>query len=168
MVAAVNEICQQCNLTSSDLIEPFLMCFPQSIHQVTFRAQLKDRSQATAREIITYIEEWITSSNGARLTAYSVRLNLNNTCVILLSTIDDSECPGYLVPPTTLPNLENTSESTLAMNLPPNGNVQSSDAGVIVGGVFAMVFVVSVTFAVTVIGVLAMLKYRRVGIVEKR
>ena len=29
---------------------------------MTFRAKVHDRAQATAREVITYIEQWITSS----------------------------------------------------------------------------------------------------------
>ena len=161
-VAAVNDICPQCNVASSDLIEPFLVCFPQSVHQVTFRAQLKDRSQATAREIVTYIEEWITSSNGARLTAYGIRLNLNNTCVILLSTIDDPECPSYLGPQTTqqpytklTTSLESatlishTSGRTTTKASQLSQNTQDTNA--IVGGVVPVAIVLIIAIAVLII-----------------
>ena len=48
-----------------------------------------------------HIEQWITSSESdvVTLPVHHARLNINNTCVVLLSLFDDPECPGYLNPP---------------------------------------------------------------------
>ena len=67
---------------------------------MTFRGTIQDRAQATAREVISYIEQWITSADVVNIPVHHARLNINNTCVVLLASLDDLECPGYLVIPT--------------------------------------------------------------------
>ena len=47
-----------------------------------------------------YIEQWITSSDMVSLPVHHARLRINNTCVVLLASLDDPECPRYLIPPT--------------------------------------------------------------------
>ena len=66
---------------------------------MTFRAEVHDRAQATAREVITHIEQWITSSIVVTLPVHHARLKINSTCVILLASFDDPECSDYLSPP---------------------------------------------------------------------
>jgi hypothetical protein len=39
------------------------------------------------------------SSDVVTLPVHHARLKINSTCVILLTSLDDQECPGYLTPP---------------------------------------------------------------------
>ncbi len=66
---------------------------------MTFRAKVHDRAQATAREVITHIEQWTMSSDVVTLPVHHARLRINSTCVVLLTSLDDPECPGHLTPP---------------------------------------------------------------------
>ena len=72
---------------------------------MTFRARVHDRAQAIAREVITHIEQWITSSDVVTIPVHHARLDVNSTCVVLLASLNDPECPGYLTPldPSTSP-----------------------------------------------------------------
>ena len=95
----VNQNCSHCELEWTNFTNGEFQCFPGSPNQVTFRAKVHDRAQATAREVITHIEQWITSSDVVTLPVHHARLNINNTCIVLLASFDDPECPGYLTPP---------------------------------------------------------------------
>ena len=133
---------------------------------MTFRAKVHDRAQATAREVITYIEQWITSSdNMVTLPVHHARLNINNTCVVLLSSFDDPECPGYLTPPpqpvsttTSISTNDETAISKLTTAKPTMGSLgnkretlspvdtkqpQQLDEGAIVGGAVAIVLIIT-------------------------
>ncbi len=46
-----------------------------------------------------YIEQWIMSSDVVSLPVHHARLRINSTCVVLLTSFDDPECPGHLTPP---------------------------------------------------------------------
>jgi hypothetical protein len=98
IASGVNEQCPSCELEHTNITNGELQCFPGSPNQVTFRAKVHDRAQATAREVITHIEQWITSSDVVTLPIHHARLKINSTCVVLLASLDDTECPGYLIP----------------------------------------------------------------------
>ena len=80
---------------------------------MTFRAKVHDRAQATARDVIRYIEQWITSSVLVTIPVHHARLNINNTCIVLLASLDDPECPGYLIPPSTSPPVYSSTSDTM-------------------------------------------------------
>ena len=79
---------------------------------MTFRAKVHDRAQATARDVIKYIEQWITSTDMVTIPVHHARLVVNNTCVVLLASLDDPECPGYLIPPSTSPPAYSSTSGT--------------------------------------------------------
>ena len=124
---------------------------------MTFRAKVHDRAQATAREVITHIERWITSSDMVTLPVHHARLKINDTCVVLLASFDDPECPGYLTPPsqpvhttTSITSDMMTSDSDSHSELitaetasPVDSNQPSSDVGAIVGGTVAIVLIIT-------------------------
>ena len=133
-----------------------------------FRAKLHDRAQATAREVITHIEQWITSSNVVTLPVHHARLNINITCVVLLGSLDDPECPGYLIPPSQLTtsitsDIMTSDAFTTTAQLQPTTNILSSkrenidtnqlqlDTGTIVGGTVAIMFIICITIGVVMI-----------------
>ena len=133
---------------------------------MTFRAKVHDRAQATAREVITHIERWITSSDVVTLPVHHARLNINNTCVVLLGSLDDPECPGYLIPPsqltTSITSDIMTSEAFTTTAQPTTNTLSSKrenidtnqpqlDAGTIVGGSVAIVLIICITIGVVMI-----------------
>ena len=157
---------------------------------MTFRAKVHDRAQATAREAITHIEQWITSSDVVTLPVHHARLNVNNTCVVLLASFDDPECPGYLTPPSVSTNDMTTSDSlselttaaqptVMIMSSPGNeGEVVSPidtrqsqfDAGAIVGGAVAIVLTICITTGVVILMFLlySIFKVKHTGTMKKR
>ena len=99
IASGVNQHCPSCELEQTNITNGEFQCFPGSPNQVTFRAKVHDRAQATAREVITYIEQWITSSDMVTLPVHHARLKINDTCVVLLDSLDDPECPENLTSP---------------------------------------------------------------------
>ena len=124
---------------------------------MTFRAKVHDRAQATAREVITHIEWWITSSDVVTLPVHHARLKINDTCVVLLASFNDPECPGYLTPPsqtvhttTSITSDMMTSDSDSHSELITaetaslvDSNQPSSDVGAIVGGAVVIVLIIT-------------------------
>ena len=114
-----------------------------------------------------YIEQWITSSNVVTLPVHHARLKINSTCVILLGSLDDPECPGYLIPPSQLTTSISTSDimtsDAFTTTAQPATNTFSSkrenidtnqsqlDAGTIVGGTVAIVLIICITIGVVMI-----------------
>ena len=85
---------------------------------MTFRGKVQDRAQATAREVILYIEQWITSADVVIIPIHHARLSVNNTCVVLLASLDDLECLGYLR--ITTEPLFTTMISNIDTSIPPS------------------------------------------------
>ena len=154
---------------------------------MTFRAKVHDRAQATAREVITYIEQWITSSDVVTIPVHHARLIVNNSCVVLLASLDDPECPGYLTPPdpsTSPPVSTATSDTTPYVSTdsmitsqlvtgtsnqsqnkgetlsPVEAKQPQSDTRAIVGGASAVAIVFIITSGVVIMFLLySILKY---------
>ena len=148
---------------------------------MTLRAKVHDRAQATARVVITYIEQWITSSDVVTLPVHHARLKINDTCVVLLDSLDDPECPGYLTPPSqpvhtttsitsdmTSGSISELKTTTTQMMGSKSGETVSSvdtkqpqfDVGTIVGGAFAIVLVICITTGVVMISFLLYLIFK--------
>ena len=109
-----------------------------------------------------YIEQWITSSDVVTIPIHHARLIINNTCVVLLASLDDPECPGYLSgtsdttpyvstdtdPITQLMTTVQLTTGTSNKNqnkgetLSPV-DVKQFDTGAIVGGAVAIVFIIT-------------------------
>jgi hypothetical protein len=169
----VNQRCPPCELEHTNITNGEFQCFPGSPNQVTFRAKVHDRAQAIAREIITHIEQWITSSDVVTLPVHHARLKINSTCVVLLASLDDPECPGYLTPPSqptvtstaskmtssgSFSELTTTEQLTTDIAGSKRGTVSSVvtnqpqlDAGAIVGGAVAIVLIICVTIGVVIL-----------------
>ena len=184
IVAGINYHYPHCQLSNDDITQGEFQCFPGSPNQVTFRGKVQDRVQATAREVIYYMEQWITSSDSVSIPVHHARLSINSTCVVLIASLDDPECPGYLratqqVDTTTTTSSSDGTDGTLVTTLvttsqsdqkPTTGinvnnalsiTVQSSsqvDTGTVVGGAVAIVFIIA-TGLVIVLVLYIILKY---------
>ena len=124
---------------------------------MTFRAKVHDRAQATAREVIYYIEQWITSSYVVTIPVHHARLTINNTCVVLIASFDDPACPGYL---TAQPKHTTTQQGVTNSSEPTTGQIDvaisqsQSDTGAIVGGTVAIIFIITTGVAIVLISIL--------------
>ena len=196
-MSAVNQQCPSCELGQTNITNAEFQCFPGSPNQVTFRAKVHDRAQATAREVITHIEQWITSSDVVTLPVHHARLNINNTCVVLLASFDDLECPGYLTPlsqpvhtTTSISSSDITTSdslSELTTEAQPTDMIMSSpgsegevvspvdikqqqfDSGAIVGGAVAIVLILTTGVVMIVIFLLySIFKLKHTGTTKKR
>ena len=120
------------------------------------------------------IERWITLSDVVTLPVHHARLNINNTCVILLASFDDPECSDYLSPPfqsTTGINIvsddimtsDSISEFTAIVQPTMGGShkgetfppvvtkLTESDTGAIVGGAIAILLIITTGIAMMVL-----------------
>ena len=176
IASGVNQQCLYCELEYTNITNGEFQCFPGSPNQVTFRAKVHDRAQATAREVITHTEQWTTSSDVVTLPVYHARLKINSSCIALLTSFDDPECPGHLSPPSQ-PVHTTTSSATDMMTLdsdslnnykltttaqptmshkgeaasPVDTKQPQSDVGAIVGGAVAIVLLICITTGVVMI-----------------
>ena len=129
---------------------------------MTFRAKVHDRPPATAREVIIHIEQWITSAL-VTLPVHHARLKIN---VTLLHSLGDTECPGYLIPPsqlTTSITSDIMTSDAFTTSIQPTTNTLSTkretihtnqpqlDAGAIIGGTVAIVLIICTTIGVVMI-----------------
>ena len=130
------------------------------------------------------MEQWITSSDSVSIPVHHARLSINSTCVVLIASLDDPECPGYLratqqMDTTTTTSSSGGTDDTLVTTLvttsqsdqkPTTGinvnnalsiTVQSSgqvDTGTVVGGAVAIIFIIA-TGLVIVLVLYIILKY---------
>ena len=177
IVEGINHHCLHCQLSSDDITQGEFQCFPGSPNQVTFRGKVQDRAQATARELICYLEQWITSSDSVSIPVHHARLSINSTCVVLIASLDDPECPGYLratqqmdtntttsssdgtdgtlVTTSQLDQKPTTRNNAPSITVQPNSQV---DTGAVVGGAVAVVLIIS-TGVVIVFLLYIILKY---------
>ena len=165
IVSGVNNHCTYCHLDNHDITQTEFQCFPGSPNQVMFRGKVQDRDQATAREVIYYMEQWISSSDAVTMPVHHARLDINSTCVVLIASLDDPECPGYLTAPpvhtvttssdmySTLVTTTTTTTTLTEQNLitgtqlsPFMTNQEQGNTSVIVGGVVAIVFIITTGF----------------------
>ena len=67
------------------------MCFtPQSPGHVTYRAQVNRTLQTTARQLLTFIQQWVASTQSILI--QGVQLDIDRTCEPTISTFNDAEC----------------------------------------------------------------------------
>ena len=80
-----------CGFTASNIAEERFICFtPQSPHHVTYRARVNGTSQTTAGQLLTFIQQWINSTQSILI--QGVQLNIDKTCKPIISIFDDAEC----------------------------------------------------------------------------
>ena len=145
-----------------------------------------------------YVEQWITSSDMVSLPVHHARLRINNTCVVLLASLDDPECPRYLIPPTRQPmHTTHTSTSVISDMMTSGSNTASkpttaaqstmgssmgetmaplntkqqpqSDVGAIVGGASTVAIVLIITAGVVLMFLLySSFKLKHMQAIEQR
>ena len=138
-----------CGFSPSLLTDEFINCFDGSSSHVTYRAVLTGTETASAVELISLIEQWI--SDTSSIIVQSTRLGLTNTCPVLITDRDSPECP------------EDITNRTTATTSPTESVVVNvgAVAGWVVAGVLAIVVLVLIILLVLVM--LLLLRLRRSG-----
>ena len=101
LVQVVEQACE-CGFTRDHITEDAFQCFPESQQHVTFRARLKETSQASIPQLIAYIEQWAITSK--IVTIRQFRLGIKNTCDTVVNDFFSPECPqkNIITPPISM------------------------------------------------------------------
>ena len=91
-MAIVPNVEQRCNcgFSRDNITSSAFQCFPDSPQAVTYRAVLHGTSGASSSQILKHIEQWI--SEGATVSIQSVIYNVDQNCVLAISSNHDNEC----------------------------------------------------------------------------
>ena len=151
----VEELCD-CGFSSSLLSDEFVDCFDDSPDYVTYRAVLMGTENVSIVNIASLISEWV--SEGGSIIVQSTRLELTNSCPVVIADRDSPECPQDITnrPLTTSPS---TTVSATTFPTPPSTAV---NIGTVVSGVVAGVLTIAVIVLVIVV-ILLLLRERRSG-----
>ena len=95
MAQNVARLCR-CEFNSTLLSNSHLQCFDESPQIVTFRSQLSETTQTSTVEVVSYIEVWISDSEGVAVDG--VFLGFQTTCSLVINSLDAVECPGGSTP----------------------------------------------------------------------
>ena len=80
-----------CEFNSTLLLNSHLRCFDESPQIVTFRTQLSETSQTSTVEMVSYIQQWISDSEG--VVVVGVFLGFQTTCSLVINSLDAVDCP---------------------------------------------------------------------------
>ena len=82
----------RCEFNSTLVLNSHLRCFDESPQIVTFRSQLSETSQTSTVELVSYIELWISDTEGVIVDG--MFLGFQSTCSLVINSLDAVECPG--------------------------------------------------------------------------
>ena len=141
MVQNTERLCQ-CGFNAEYITDYAFQCFPDSDHQVTFRARLHGTAHATSSRLIEDIEDWVNTT--MLISVQGLRVNID-ICPVVITSFGDPQCPDE----TTQPN----SQSNLSTQTPiPPTNTKTTSVSIttaaLVCGVVAVVLVLVVTVIV--------------------
>ena len=152
--------CAECGITNDIIDRQSFTCFPESPTYVTYRARLKGTSETDSGSLISLIQEWV--SGGASIIVTGVRMTVDTECSVAISSLSEGECSPTQPPTTdsptdTKPPSMATDDST-ASEGPSSATDQTStdNTAAIIGGVVAVVLIVTIGITVIVIVVLVM------------
>ena len=123
---------------------------------MTYRAVLTGTETASAVELISLIEQWI--SDTSSIIVQSTRLGLTNTCPVVITDRDSPECPEDITNRTQVA----TPTSSIATTSPTESVVVNVGPLTVAGWVVAGVLAIAVLVLIILL-VLVMLRQRRSG-----
>jgi len=108
---------------------------------VTFRAILHGTAQATSSQLLRNIETWVAQMEST-IAIQGVRLHVDRSCLIAISTFSDPEC-ATVVPTSNSDDAALTTEPA-----------QLDNTGAVVGGVVTVIVVIVLAMTIVVAAVL--------------
>ena len=94
-------ICQ-CGFSLQHISGSAFECFSNP-DEVTFRARLQGTAQASSSQLVNYIEQW--STRGVTIAVQGLRLRVDSSCSVVISSFSDPECETERQHPTSDSNL---------------------------------------------------------------
>ena len=139
--------CTDCAITSDVIERQSFACYDDSPTSVTYRARVSGTSETDSGSLISLIEKWL--SGGVSIIVNGIIITVDSDCSVAISSLSEGECSP--TPPPTTPPTNDTNMTTTDNTSTTNTAASSTDTGAIIGGVVAMVFIISVTFAIAAI-----------------
>ena len=147
-----NEMLSRCNcsyLADTIISNGTLLCFVESSSFVTYRAQIQGNMEVSTFQLISYIEEWLTTS--AVLNVRGELLHAESICAVAIPSWDEPEC--------ILPYKSTTPEYVPATNQnEPECDINCENISITIVTPVVVIFIGVVT--VIVIVVLTLLKLK--------
>ena len=143
----INELQQlsQCNLAANVINNGGFICFMQSPQYVTYRAKIQGTTNVAALELISYIEQWVTS--GAILNVRAQFLNLQPFCTVPIISADEDECE---IPSQSTSELPMISTSTISTETNGSSGYNTTVIAIIIA-VICIVIIISTTLIIAIV-----------------
>ena len=148
MVQNTEQLCLG-GISAEHITEDAFQCFSNSEQQVTFRAILRGTVQATSSQLLRNVETWVAQTD-TTIAIQGVRLDVDNSCILAISTFGNPECPT-VVPSTNYNDITSATEPA-----------QLDNTGAIVGGVLTVIVLIVLAMTIILTAVLV-IKNRKAG-----
>ena len=151
-------LCVGCGITSDIIDKQSFACYPESPTYVTYRARMQGTSETDSGSLISLIEKWV--SGGASIIVTGVLMTVDSECSVAISSLSEGEC-SPTQPPTTVSPTDTkppTTDNITASEGSSTATDQTStdNTAAIIGGVVAIVLIITVGISVTLIVVLVL------------
>lgn len=83
----------QCMISAAYITAAQLSCDPQETTSVIYRARLSSTPAVSNRALINLLQDWV-DSGSASVTLEFIALNLDATCSVAISSLNDPICPA--------------------------------------------------------------------------
>ena len=149
-------LCVGCGITSDIIDKQSFSCYPESPTYVTYRARMQGTSETDSGTLISLIQEWV--SGGAGIIVTGVLMTVDSECSVAISSLSEGECSPTQPPTTDSPSDTQPpiTDNTTASEGPSTATDQTStdNTAAIIGGVVAIVLIITVGITVVVVLVL--------------
>ena len=149
-------LCVGCGITSDIIDKQSFSCYPESPTYVTYRARMQGTSETDSGSLISLIQEWV--SGGASIIVTGVLMTVDSECSVAISSLSEGECTPTQPPTTDSPTDTKPpiTDNTTATEGPSSATDQTStdNTAAIIGGVVAIVLIITVGITVIVVLVL--------------
>ena len=129
-------------ITAAYITASQFSCNSKESTHVIYRARLSSTPSVSSTHLIDFLQEWVITGS-ASVTLEHIRLNVDSTCNVAISSLDDSICPAS-TPTSEIPNI--------------TANVKESSSNTSL--IIALLVLVGLMMLVVVVGVCAFLLYQ--------
>ncbi len=110
IVSKLNRDCQ-CVIDAAYITAAQLSCDPQGTTHVIYRARLSSIPRVSSTDLISLLEEWVTSGS-ASVTLEFIQLSLDPACGVMITSFSDPLCPAVTLEQPNTPTVTVVESST--------------------------------------------------------
>ena len=119
-----------CSITKDNIAhEPFLVCSDIASHFVTYRSGLSGTSDIDSQMLISYIEDWVSSSPNVNVQGTLIKVD--SECPVSITSYNDDLCSDVVT----------TTSKNPTSNSNKNSQQSTDISGAITGGVLAVLVI---------------------------